>query len=298
MYNSNLNLNLYKIFYTVAYYGSVSLASKNLMISQPAISRSIKKLEDDLNVTLFYRTLNGMVLTEKGKELLGYVEEACNSLKLGEREMMETSNLVKGKLSIGCPSFIACFFLFKKVSEFHKEYPNIEVTVVHGSTKELMDLLEKHEIDFIIDISRVSDSERNVTIEEVATSHYVFACRADQEYNVEKIKDLEELPLILPVPRSSNRKKLNQLALEHDTEFKNVLSIETSEMIQSAILQGVGIGYILEDVIKKDIEDGIIKVLPIQETLPSVIINLMYLDKYLMEAPKRFITEYIKQHNN
>ena len=109
MYNSNLNLNLYKIFYDVAQYGSVSTASKNLMISQPAISRSIKKLEEDLNVTLFYRTLNGMVLTEKGKELLGYVEEACNSLRIGERTMMETNNLVKGKLSIGVPSHIASF---------------------------------------------------------------------------------------------------------------------------------------------------------------------------------------------
>ena len=297
MYNSNLNLNLYKIFYVVAYYVSVSLASKNLLISQPAISRSIKKLEDDLNVTLFYRTLNGMVLTEKGKELLGYVEDACNALKLGEREMMETSNLVKGKLSIGCPSFIACFFLFKKVDEFHKDYPNIEVSVVHGSTKELMDLLDKHEIDFIIDIKRISDTDRNVTIEEIAQSKYVFACRADKNYEVNSIKDLEELPLLLPIPRSSNRKRLNQLALENDIEFKNVLSIETSEMIQAAMLQGLGIGYIIEDVIKKDVEDGFIKVLPVQEELPSVTINLMYLDKYLMVAPKRFITDYLKKHN-
>ena len=107
MYNSNLNLNLYKMFYDVAQYGSVSTASKNLNISQPAISRAIKRLEEDLDVTLFYRTLNGMILTEKGRELLTFVEEACNSLIIGERTMMETNSLIKGKLTIGVPQSIA-----------------------------------------------------------------------------------------------------------------------------------------------------------------------------------------------
>ena len=298
MYNSSLNLNLYKIFYDVAYYGSVSLASKNLMISQPAISRSIKKLEEDLNVTLFYRTLNGMVLTEKGKELLSYVEEACNSLKIGEREMMETSNLVKGKLSIGCPSHIAGFYLFKKVAEFHKDYPNIEVSVISRSTKELMELLDKHELDFVIDTSPITDSEKDITIEEVTKSTHVFACRSDLDYHADSIKDLENVPLILPVHHASHRKRLNEVAIENNTKFNNVLSIETSEMIASSILQGVGVGYILEDVIKKDIEAGTIKVLPVKETLPSVTINLVYIDKYLMAAPKKFIDEYLKKDIN
>ncbi len=298
MYNSSLNLNLYKIFYDVAYYGSVSLASKNLMISQPAISRSIKKLEEDLNVTLFYRTLNGMILTEKGKELLSYVEEACNSLKIGEREMMETSNLVKGKLAIGCPSHIAGFFLFKKVADFHKDYPNIEVSVISRSTKELIELLDKHELDFIIDTSPITESEKELTIEEISKSTHVFACRSDLDYKANSIKDLVDYPLILPVPHSSHRKRLNEVAIENNIKFNNVLSIETSEMIASSILQGAGVGYILEDVIKRDVESGVIKILNIEETLPSVTINLVYINKYLMAAPRKFIDEYLKDNIN
>lgn len=166
MYNSNLNLNLYKIFYDVAQYGSVSTASKNLLISQPAISRSIKKLEEDLNVTLFYRTLNGMVLTEKGKELLGYVEEACNSLRIGERTMMETNNLIKGKLSIGVPSHIASFYIFDKIRKFHEDYPSIEVSIVSRCTAELIKLLENHELDFVIDTSPICGNEKELNIEE------------------------------------------------------------------------------------------------------------------------------------
>lgn len=294
MYNSSLNLNLYKIFYDVAQYGSVSTASKNLMISQPAISRSIKKLEEDLNVTLFYRTLNGMVLTEKGKELLGYVEEACNSLRIGERTMMETNNLIKGKLSIGVPSHIASFYIFDKIKKFHKDYPQIEVSIVSRCTAELIKLLENHEIDFVIDTSPICGNEKELNIEELIHVSHCFVKRKEDEYTANSIKELEEIPLILPVERSSHRKRLNELALENNVKFQNVLSIETSEMIHESVLQGIGVGYILKSVVQKDIDSGILEVLDIKETLPFVTVNLVYIDKYLMSAPKEFIDKYLK----
>lgn len=295
MYNSNLNLNLYKIFYDVAQYGSVSTASKNLLISQPAISRSIKKLEEDLNVTLFYRTLNGMVLTEKGKELLGYVEEACNSLRIGERTMMETNNLVKGKLSIGVPSHIASFYIFDKIKKFHKDYPQIEISIVSRCTAELIKLLENHEIDFVIDTSPIVGSEKELTIEELIHVDHCFVCLSSDNYEAKRLKDLENYPLILPVEITSHRKRLNEVALESGVKFNNILSIETSEMIRESVLQGVGVGYVLRDVMKKDIESGKVKVLEIEEKLPFVTVNLVYIDKYLMNAPKEFIDNYLKK---
>lgn len=295
MYNSNLNLNLYKIFYDVAQYGSVSTASKNLMISQPAISRSIKKLEEDLNVTLFYRTLNGMILTEKGKELLGYVEDACNSLRIGERTMMEANNLIKGKLSIGVPSHIASFYIFDKIRRFHKDYPNIEVSIISRCTAELIKLLENHEIDFVIDTSPICGNEKELYIEELIHCPHCFVALTTDNYdNVTSIKDLEEVPLILPIMLTSHRKRLHEVELENNVHFKNVLSIETSEMIREAVLNGNGVGYILRDVVKKDIDAGKLKVLPVKEELPFVTVNLVYIDKYLMNAPKEFIDKYLK----
>ncbi|MCX4365727.1 MAG: LysR family transcriptional regulator [Bacilli bacterium] len=296
MYNSNLNLNLYKIFYDVAQYGSVSTASKNLMISQPAISRSIKKLEEDLNVTLFYRTLNGMILTEKGKELLGYVEDACNSLRIGERTMMEANNLIKGKLSIGVPSHIASFYIFDKIRKFHKDYPNIEVSIISRCTAELIKLLENHEIDFVIDTSPICGNEKELHIEELIHCPHCFVSLASDNYdNVKSIKDLEEVPLILPIMLTSHRKRLHEIELENGVNFKNVLSIETSEMIREAVLNGNGVGYILKDVVQKDIDAGKLKVLSVKEELPFVTVNLVYIDKYLMNAPKEFIDKYLKK---
>ena len=112
MYKTNINLNLYKTFYDVVKYGSISKAAKYSFTSQPAVSKAIKKLEEELNIQLFYRNLNGVLLTDKGKELLYFVEKSYSNLIIAERTMLETENLEIGKLSIGMPSNIGSFFLF------------------------------------------------------------------------------------------------------------------------------------------------------------------------------------------
>ena len=125
MYKSNINLNLYKTFYDVAKCGSISQAAKSCYTSQPAISKSIKKLEEELDTQLFYRNLSGVELTDKGRELLYFVEKSFNNLIIAERSMLETENLERGKLSIGMPSNIGSFFLFDKIMDFHQKFPNI-----------------------------------------------------------------------------------------------------------------------------------------------------------------------------
>ena len=86
-----VNLNLYRVFYYVAKEGSISAASKKLFVSQPAISKSLKKLEESLHVELFHRTLSGTELTESGKELLVYVENAYTNLLTAEKILTERS---------------------------------------------------------------------------------------------------------------------------------------------------------------------------------------------------------------
>ena len=151
MYKSNINLNLYKNFYEVAKSGSITKAAENSYISQSAISKSIKKLESELNVQLFYRETNGVRLTDKGKELLYFVEKSYNNLLIAERNMIEEENLERGKLSIGMPSNVGAFFLFDKIIDFHKKYPNIEITIITGGTAKLLGLLDTHQVDFVID---------------------------------------------------------------------------------------------------------------------------------------------------
>lgn len=297
MYNSNLNLNLYKMFYDVAQYGSVSTASKNLNVSQPAISRSIKRLEEDLDVTLFYRTLNGMILTEKGRELLTFVEEACNSLIIGERTMMETNSLVKGKLTIGVPYSIASFYLIDRLKKFHEKYKDIEISLINRPTNELIKLLESHEIDIIVDLSPIQTHEKELHIEELIHCHYGFVTRSDAFLNVSKLSDLKDYLVVLPIEKSYKRQRLNEVLTDSNVNLTNVISIESNEMIKETIKQGNAIGYVLLDSVEKELKNNEFKEIQVEKNLPYATINLVYIDKYLTKAPSVFINDYLKKSN-
>lgn len=295
MYSSNINLNLYKTFYEVAKYGSISEAAKKTYTSQPALSKSIKKLEEDLGVQLFYRNLGGIELTEKGKELLFYIEEAYNNLIIAERNLLESENLEKGKINIGVPSQIGTFFVFDSVSKFHELYPNIEITIISSSTESLLKKLEAHEIDFIIDSSPIDVSSDQVIVKKLTNVNNCFVVSSDSKLDISTIKgikDLEKYPLILPIPGTSNRKALDDVFDKKEVNLSNVMNIHTSEMIIGAVKRNLGIGYVIEDLINDD--SNIVKV-NITEKLPQIEINLVYVKKYLTTAPTKFIKMFIDE---
>ena len=293
MYNKNINLNLYKTFYDVAKSESISEAAKKTFTSQPAISKSIKKLEETLNVKLFYRNLDGIKLTSEGEKLLFYVEEAFNNLLVGERNITENEKLQSGKLTIGVPSQIGTFFVFDSISKFHKIYPNIEITIISSSTKSLLKKLKLHEIDFIIDSSPINDVQEDVIIrplKKVDNCFIVSKKYEDKIKNIKSLNDIENYPLILPVPNTSNRSNLDLLFEKNGIKPTNVMNIHTSEMILGAVKKDLGIGYIIEDLI---IDDPEVCKINIKEKLPKIEINLVYVKKYLTIVPTKFIKKFI-----
>lgn len=298
MYNKNINLNLYKTFYDVAKSESISEAVKKTFTSQPAISKSIKKLEETLNVKLFYRNLDGIKLTSEGEKLLFYVEEAFNNLLVGERNITENEKLQSGKLTIGVPSQIGTFFVFDSISKFHKIYPNIEITIISSSTKSLLKKLKLHEIDFIIDSSPINDVQEDVIIrslKKVDNCFIVSKKYEDKIKNIKSLKDIENYPLILPVPNTSNRSNLDLLFEKSGIKPTNVMNIHTSEMILGAVKKDLGIGYIIEDLI---IDDPEVCKINIKEKLPKIEINLVYVKKYLTIVPTKFIKMFIDDKFN
>lgn len=299
MYKSNVNFNSYKIFYEVATSESISDASKKLFITQSAVSKAIKKLEEDLNTNLFYRNRNGVKLTDKGIQLLFYVKEAFNNLITAERAIIESKSLNQGKISIGVPSQIGSFFIFENITQFHKKFPNIEITIISKTTTQLLKLLEQHELDFIIDTSPINTNIDNVVIKPLKKVESCFAVKKDTEFNIKDIKninDLKKFPLVLPVKGAYNRRQLDKFFEKNNFEPNNVINIHTSEMIVGAIKKDLGIGYIIYDVIKDNVENGEFQIIKFIEDLPKTEINLVYIEKYLTIAPKYFIEEYLKIH--
>ena len=254
MYKSNINLNLYKTFYDVARYGSFSKAAEFTFSTQPSISKQIKNLENQLETELFHRKPNGVELTEKGKELLFYIEKAYGNILTAERIMLETDNLNRGKLSIGMPSNMYKFII-NNIKEFNSRYPNIEISVITGTTTYLMNQLDMHKIDLIIDTLPINDMSNDIVVENIKEMNHCFI--SNKKENIKSLKDLENYSIIIPIPGTNNREMLDELLFKNDIELNNVINIHTSELIIDSVKANMGIGYILEDLVKDDNEINI-----------------------------------------
>lgn len=293
MFNNDINLNLYKVFYDVAKYGSFSKTAEFTYTTQSAISKSIKKLEEELNIQLFYRNSKGIELTDKGRELLFYVEKAFGNLLTAERVMLETENLDRGKLNIGLPSFISSFLLSNEIKDFHSKYPNIEISITNGTRSYLLDLLSKHQIDFAIyAVSIVDDiKDDDLDVVDLYSVKYTFFCKKEdyEKYkDVKSIKDLENIPLVLPIHGTNNRKYLEEVLIKNNFKLNKVINIHTSEGILTGVKNDMGIGYIISDIIKSD---NNYKMINVKEKLREENIVIIYNKKFLTPASRRFIEE-------
>lgn len=244
---------------------------------------------------MLYRNNKGIELTEKGKELLFYIEKAYNNLVIAERLMVESESLNRGKLVVGVPSQIGSFYLFEKITEFHSLHPNIEITIISKSTSQLLSLLESHEIDFIIDTSPIQTKLNDIQIIPLTKVNNCFV--KNKEFKTTKaIKNLKELvkyPLILPIKGTNNRKDLDNLFTKNKIEVNNIINIHTSEMIISAIKKNLGIGYVIENLVKDEIKKGEFELINLKEKLPTITINLVYIKNYLTTAPIYFIKNFL-----
>ena len=125
----NINFELYRIFYTVANHGNITAAAKELNISQPAISKSIKNLEEQLGGTLFIRTKRGVILTNEGKEFYNYIKKAIEYITSAENKFTDLINLETGCIRIGISTTLTKEFLLTYLEKFHKLYPNIDIMI-------------------------------------------------------------------------------------------------------------------------------------------------------------------------
>lgn len=237
-------------------------------------------------------------MTEKGSILFSMVEKIFESINQTEVKIKNVDTLLNGKLSIGIPSQIGSIYLFDKIAKFHQYFPNIEITIVSKTTSELLKLLKKHEIDFIIDTSPVNTSLKNIEIKHISYLENCFFVNNKFSFNefekITSLNDLNNYPLILPIPNTANRKALDEIFDNQNIKLNNIMNIHTSEMIISAVKKDAGIGYAIKDLILDDINSGKLFELKIKEELPKTEICLVYEKNSISKVSNYFILNFLK----
>lgn len=283
----DVNLNSLKIFLVVATSSSFLEASNKLYISQPAISKSINKLEEDLGISLFYRANKGVTLTSDGEILLKYVKDSRKLLLACERMLSSNNSLDSGSIVIGAQSHIVRNYLLEKINNFRKIFPNVMFRIVDLSTLELIEGLEKHELDFVVDASPINTPYNNLRIQPIYKLDTCFIKSKENNKKYNKITDLEDECIVMPISRSSLRKNLFK-SLENVIEIKPQLEYGTEELIIESVKRNMGIGYVVKGETLK-IDENKLDIIDLNIPLPTVEINLVYIDSYLTPLAREFI---------
>ncbi len=290
---NNINLNSLKIFLEVANSKSFLDASNKLFISQPAISKSMSKLEEDLGIQLFYRANKGITLTPSGETLYRYLQKTKDLLLSCERALISLNDIEEGKIVIGVQSHIVRNYLMDKIASFRANHPKMIIELVDMSTNILIERLEERKVDFVVDSSPIDTVYNNVKIEPICSLN---TCFVKSVYNTHNIRDFQSLikeNLILPASRSSLRKNLHKCCEESGVVLNPILEFETEELIIEATRRNLGVGYVVESAIQYLIDSNILERIKLKEEFPKMEINLVYINSYLTKAAKLFIEEEI-----
>lgn len=287
----NVDLELYKVFYTVAKNKHMTRASEELHISQPAISQSIKKLEDQLGGTLFIRSNKGMELTEEGKMFFDYVKGALELIKNAENDFTSYKDLSKGEIKIGCSTTLTKLLLLDTIKSFHEKYPNINFQIQNDLTFNLINDLKLGKLDFVI-YNESDIKEKNLNLEKIGEMKQGFIYNS--EYYKDNIKDyidLNKYPLILQKTESNSRKLLDYITAQNNVKLTPKMEVVSQELVTEFTNIGLGIGFTVIDLAKRKYPQ--LKELNINKNIPNIKIYLASNKSISLPfASKKFLDEF------
>jgi DNA-binding transcriptional LysR family regulator len=294
----NQNLSSYWIFYTVANAGNISKAAKELYISQPAISKSIQKLEESLGCKLFSRSSRGVLLTEEGSLLYGHVREAFESLSAGEDKLKRALSLGVGHIQIGVSSTLCKHILLPYLKEYIRRNPHVSISIQCESTNEILRLLDEHKID--IGLIGRPELAKGIHFDHVEFIEDIFV--ATKEY-LQHIRDrgiaendiLGNATLTLLDKNNMTRQYIDDYLTAHHIEVAETIDASNMDLLIEFAKIGVGISCVIKSFVTKELADGSLVEVPLPFPLEKREVGFAYKEQM---APTKTLLSFIQFYEN
>ncbi|WP_394522270.1 LysR family transcriptional regulator [Lacrimispora sp. JR3] len=285
------NLSQYKIFFEVAKAGNISKAAKELFISQPAISKSISKLEGNLGVSLFTRNSRGVQLTDEGKLLYNHTEAAFEALLQGEQELKRIKEFHIGHLRIGVSNTLCKYILLPYLKNFIEKYPHIKITIESQSTAHTVTMLEQHRIDLGL-IAEPSTRRpllftplMEIQDAFVATKSYLnnLYLREGQDADIFQTGNI-----LLLDKNNMTRKYIDEYLNENQIVPKQLLEVTTMDLLIEFAKIGMGIGCVIKDFVQKELDQGDLVLIPLKKEINKRTVGFAYNSNGMTTAMENF----------
>lgn len=288
-----MDIDKIESFVTLAEIKHFAKASEVLYISQPALSKRIQALEDELNVPLFNRIGKKIFLTVQGEYFKKYAEEMLASYYNAREYIKQIENLEHGTLNFGTTNFIGVYLMPEFISKFHNKYPKIEINMVINSSKNILNMLHKNQLEFIFLSDYIVEEDDYYVIKKyiddnlkliVGNKHRLFGQKSCSLFDV--ADDL----YITKEPTSSQSKFLDKIFKKYNFDFNNKLFISHQEAIKESVINNIGISILSVNSVKRELESGLVTALDFDEEDIQREIQYVYIkNKFLTPAANEFI---------
>lgn len=273
-------LNL-EIFQSVARNQSISGAAKELQYAQSNITTRIQQLEAKFETTLFYRHNRGVTLTDKGHTLLAYSERILNLIEEMNNEITD-SQTIKGKLNIGYIETTVSIRLPKLISKFHKNFPEVELTLTSGTSERNFYAVLQHELDgaFIADAVYHDNLIQTKFVDEELI--LITNAQVAQDITLDK---LDNCTILVFHKGCAYRKKLEDVLHSQGIIPKKTMEFGSLDAIMGCVSAGLGVAMMPRSLVKRYISNGS----DLQHIFPEFNVNVttMFIhrkDKYIPSA--------------
>ena len=282
----DINLELYKVFCYVVRSGSISRASQELFISQPAVSQSIKQLETKLGGQLFFRTPKGITLTPEGEVLYKYIEQGYNMILMAENKFSEAINLDAGEIRIGASDMTLKYFLLPHLEEFHKRYPKVRIKVTNGPSPETVASLKSGLIDFGVASLPISDDSaidiiEAMEIQDCFIANYRFGHLVSKKI---QLNELSDYPVIMLEKNTSTRRYIDHFLSSYGVSLIPEIELATSDLLVQFARRGLGISCVVRNFAEIDLENGSLFELDLENKIPTRQIGIVKLKNTPLSA--------------
>ena len=290
-----VKLELYRVFKEVAEAGNISVAAKNLYISQSAVSQSVKQLETALQARLFARSPRGVSLTWEGQMLYQYVRSALGLLATGEDKLSQAQQLLLGTLTIGASDTVTSFFLTPFLETFHRQHPGIRLKIVSGRSAKVLSMLRSGAVDIAF---ASSPSEPGLSTWSCFATHSVFVagsgydCDFDHVYTRQEIADF---PLILLERKASSRVFLEQYFLQSGITLSPEIELSSRSLLVSLDKIGLGVAGVTLEFVQDALDRGDIRLLKTDFTIPARSVDMCTLQDVTPTAAASAFMEMVLQ---
>lgn len=290
------NLSAYRIFYAVANTGNISKAAKELYISQPAISKSIQKLEENLGVKLFDRSSRGVTLTPEGELLYAHVKSAFETLAIGEDKLRRCMALGIGQLTIGVSATLCKYVLLPYLKDFIKKYPHINISIACHSTNQTLKLLEDGKLD--VGLIGKPAHIKNIDFYSLRQIEDIFVATQDYLHNL-KIRGvnrqhiLQNSTLMLLDKENMTRQYIDNYFEDNQILIQDAIEVSNMDLLIEMAKIGLGVGCVIRDFVKIELLSNILMEIPLTPPIPKREIGFAYKkDAKISKSLARFIHFY------